>query len=149
MTQTKTARAIIRITASGKADARINYSRRMYAIVRRYAPDVVEGGMSECYADLTGLRTYFKMSYAEIAEKIKKDLTKEIGVRFALSVATVDAFTKAENRVSERKKRQTSISTYKEIHSLLVGKTLTSAVRAKRTGTTRRKLTVPFIGAVS
>ena len=70
-----TKRAIIQIVASGKNDSRINYSRRMYAVIRRYTPDVAEGNTNECLADLTGLRTFFKMTYAEIAEKIKKDLT--------------------------------------------------------------------------
>ena len=69
--------AILHITTSGKNFSRVNYSRRMYAIIRRYTPNVAEGDTNEYFADLTGLRTFFKMSYKEIAEKILSDLNKE------------------------------------------------------------------------
>ena len=66
--------AIIKISVAKKDISRINYSRRMYAIIRRYTPNVVEGLSNECYADLTGLRTFFKMTYTEMTEKIVTDL---------------------------------------------------------------------------
>lgn len=118
----------------------------MYAIIRRYTPDVTEGMINECYADLTGLRTFFKMTYAEIAENIKKDLSRDIGVRFVLSIATIDSFNKAKNS----SKKTEGLSTYKEINSLFAG---TAFVRSqnKRSLSDSKKLkfTVPFIGKVS
>lgn len=140
---TRTTRAIIRITSYGKHDSRINYSRRMYAIIRKYTPDVTEGTTNECYADLTGLRTFFKMSYAEIAEKIKEDLVKNIGIRFVLSVATVGAFEKA----LATSKKSHNITTYKEMNHLF--KNVTSKSARKAGNTLRRRLGVPFIGVVS
>ena len=47
-------------------------SKRFFAIVRRYTPDVEEYSIDECFADLTGLRRPLKMSYLKIAERIKK-----------------------------------------------------------------------------
>lgn len=142
---TSSARAIIHITASGRQESRISYTRRMYAIIRRYVPDVAEGATNECFADLTGLRTFFKMTYAEIAEKIKQDLTKDLGVRFTVRVATAKAFTEAKNR----SKKSQSISTYKEMNKLFIGSSFVEA--AKRTGprTAKRRFTVPFIGKVN
>lgn len=147
MTQTK--RAIIRISTAGKHDSRVNYSRRMYAIIRRYTPDVTEGSINECFADLTGLRTFFKMTYAEIAENIKKDLTKDIGVKFILSIATADSFEKAKNNFKSNSKKPEGLSTYKEINKLFAGTTVKSSQQRSVTVSRKRRFAVPFIGAVS
>jgi nucleotidyltransferase/DNA polymerase involved in DNA repair len=38
------------------------FSQRMFAIVRRYTPDVEEYSIDECFCDLTGLRRPLRMS---------------------------------------------------------------------------------------
>ena len=140
------ARAIIHISTSSKNnDSRLNHSRRMYAIIRRYAPDVVEGGANECLADLTGLRTFFKMTYAEIAEKIKKELTAEIGTRFIVRMTTVKAFSDAKSKG----KKPHSVSTYKEINKLFAGSSFVAAKNRTSMRITQRRFTVPFIGKVN
>ena len=111
-------RAIIRIAALGKTTLSINYSRRMYAIIRRYTREALEGDKNECFAELTGLRTFFKMTYQEIAEKIIEDLYTEIGVRFRVRVAKIEEF-EAMRKISKKPK---NISTYKEINKLFIGK---------------------------
>lgn len=145
MTSTKTPRAIIHISAYGKQDSRINYSRRMYAVIRRYTPDVAESRTNECFADLTGLRTFFKMTYAEIAEKIKQDLTREIGIRFVIKIASEKAFETAK----ETTKKQKSISTYKEINTFFAGSTLATRKQHSYTPHQKKRFVVPFIGKVS
>jgi DNA polymerase-4/DNA polymerase V len=62
-------------------------SQRFYNIVRRYTPEVEEYGIDECFADITGLRRPYHMSYPDIAEKIKKDLEIELGFTFSLGLA--------------------------------------------------------------
>lgn len=141
---TSPTRAIIHITTSGKNYSRVNYSRRMYAIIRRYTPDVREGEVNECLADLTGLRTFFKMSYKEIAENIRKELIREIGVAFTIRVATVGAFEKAKHS-----KAKQSISTYKEIHSLLSSSLFVAMKNRRHTIITKRRFLVPFLGKVN
>ena len=42
------------------------FSQRMFAIVRRYTPDVEEYSIDECFCDLTGLRR-LRMSYETMA----------------------------------------------------------------------------------
>src|SRR3990172_10186719 len=54
-------------------------STRLFAIVRRYTPDVEEYGIDECFADLTGLRRLLRMSYIDMAEKIKHELDTDLG----------------------------------------------------------------------
>lgn len=140
-----TKRAIICVSTSGKNFSRINYSRRMYAIIRRYTPNVAEGDMNECFADLTGLRTFFKMTYKEMAEKILYDLNTEIGVNFIVQVATSKEFDEAK----KKSKRTKSISTYQEINSLFAGASFVPTKKRRSLTYKSKKLIVPFLGKVS
>jgi len=62
-------------------------SKRLFAIVRRYTPDVEEYSIDECFADLTGLRRPLRMSYIQIAQRIKKALDTELGFTFSVGLA--------------------------------------------------------------
>ncbi len=63
------------------------FSKRMYAIVRRYCEDIEEYSIDECFADLTGMRRSLRMSYAQIAEAVKHDLDTELGMTFSVGLA--------------------------------------------------------------
>jgi DNA polymerase IV len=58
-------------------------SKRLYDIVRRYTNEVEEYSIDECFADLTGLRRPLRMSYSQIAERIQRDLSVELGFTFS------------------------------------------------------------------
>lgn len=62
-------------------------SKRLFAIVRRFTPEVEEYGIDECFADLTGLRRHFRMPYHKIARTIKETLDKELGFTFSVGLA--------------------------------------------------------------
>ena len=62
-------------------------SKRFYDIVRRYTSDVEEYGIDECFADITGLRRPLRMSYTQIAEKLKKEIDRELGFTFSVGLA--------------------------------------------------------------
>jgi DNA polymerase-4/DNA polymerase V len=62
-------------------------SKRFFAIVRRYTPEVEEYSIDECFCDLTGLRRPLRMSYLQIAERIKHDLDTELGFTFSVGLA--------------------------------------------------------------
>jgi DNA polymerase-4/DNA polymerase V len=62
-------------------------SKRFFAIVRRYTPDVEEYSIDECFADLTGLRRPLRMSYLKIAERMKRELDAELGFTFSVGLA--------------------------------------------------------------
>ena len=49
-------------------------SKRFFAVVRRYTPDVEEYSMDEYFADLTGLRRTLRMNYITMAQNIKEAL---------------------------------------------------------------------------
>ena len=70
------------------------FSARMYEIVRRYTPSVEEYSIDECFADLGGMRRVHKMSYVQIAEAIKKDLERELGMTFSIGVSATKVLAK-------------------------------------------------------
>ena len=140
-----TKQAIIKITSSGKNFSKINYSRRMYAIIRRYTPEVVEGKHNECFADLTGLRTFLKMTYKEMAENIVNDIKREIGIFCTVDVVTLDLFLEAKNQ----SKKLRSVATYKEMNKLFASSSFASTKKRKSLTYKSKKLVVPFLGKVS
>lgn len=73
-------------------------SKRLYSIVRRYTSDVEEYGIDECFADLTGLRRPFRMSYEKIAEKIKHELDTELGFTFSIGLASNKVMAKVASK---------------------------------------------------
>ena len=137
--------AVIHISTSGKNFSRINYRRRMYAIIRRYTPEVTEGGVNECFANLTGLRTFFKMSYRELAENILRDLSKEIGITFTVRISTFESYESIKNK----SKKEKSYSTYQELNKLFAGKSFMQPLERKLLAVRRRKLTIHFLGKVA
>jgi DNA polymerase-4/DNA polymerase V len=62
-------------------------STRFFAIVRRYTPEVEEYSIDECFADITGLRRLFRLSYGQMAERIKQELDTELGFTFSVGLA--------------------------------------------------------------
>lgn len=121
----------------------------MYAIIRRYTPGAVEGGKNECYAELTGLRTFFKMTYQEIADKIVADLFSEIGITCTVKIAKSDVFDAFASRERKTMKNPSTVSTYKEINKLFIGKSFIDASKRSVPRLVKRvRLTVPFIGKV-
>jgi DNA polymerase-4/DNA polymerase V len=63
------------------------YSKRMYEIVRRYTEEIEEYSIDECFADLTGMRRPNKMSYEQMAMKIKHELDTELGMTFSIGLS--------------------------------------------------------------
>ena len=73
-------------------------SQRMYAIVRRYTPDVEEYSIDECFADLTGWQRVLGCSYQELAARIKTDLRRELGTTFSVGVAETKCLAKLASK---------------------------------------------------
>ncbi len=75
------------IVLPGDYQSYAKYSSMMFDIVRRYADDVEEYSIDECFAELTGLDKPLKMSYLEIAERIKKEVNEELGLSVTIGLA--------------------------------------------------------------
>src|SRR5258708_28481041 len=63
------------------------YSLRIDAILRRYSPSVEAASIDEWYVDLTGLRTIHHGSYTGIAERIQRDVERELDVTVSCGIA--------------------------------------------------------------
>lgn len=74
------------------------FSKRMFEIVRRYTPEVEEYSIDECFADLTGLRSPFGVSYEGIAARIKKELQSELGMTFSVGLAPTKVLAKVASK---------------------------------------------------
>lgn len=118
----------------------------MYAIIRRYTPEGLEGDRNECYADITGLRTFYKKSYKELIDAIVEDIEKEIGVICSAHAVTDDEYSRRKN--SSTKKNKT-ISTYTEMNKLFAGAGYVPVENRARIVVKKKiRLTVPFLGKV-
>ena len=70
-------------------------SKRMFDIMRRFTPEVEEYSIDEGFADITGMRSYFRKSYPQIARDLQQtihrelDLTVSIGLSLSKSIAKI------------------------------------------------------------
>ena len=86
------------IVLSGDYKSYAKYSSMMFDIVRRYADDVEEYSIDECFAELTGLDKPLKMSYLEIAERIKKEVNEELGLSITIGLAPTKVLAKVASK---------------------------------------------------
>lgn len=86
------------IVLPGDYKAYVKYSDLMFGIVRRYADDVEEYSIDECFADLTGLDRTLKMTYRQIAERIKKEINEELGLSVSLGLAPTKVLSKVASK---------------------------------------------------
>ncbi len=86
------------IIMPGDYKAYVNFSNRMFEIVRRYADDVEEYSIDECFADLTGLDRTLKMTYEQIAKRIKKEINEELALSVSIGLAPTKVLTKVASK---------------------------------------------------
>ena len=86
------------IVLPGDYASYLQYSKAMFAIVRRYADDVEEYSIDECFADLTGLDKPLKMTYLQIAERIKKEVKDELGMSVTIGLAPTKVLAKVASK---------------------------------------------------
>lgn len=86
------------IVLPGDYKSYMKYSRAMFSIVRRYADDVEEYSIDECFADLTGLDKPLKMSYREIAERIQREVRDELALSVTIGLAPTKVLAKVASK---------------------------------------------------
>lgn len=74
------------------------YSSLMFDIVRRYVDDVEEYSIDECFGDLTGLDRPLKITYLQIAEKIKNEINTELQLSVSIGVAPTKVLAKVASK---------------------------------------------------
>ncbi|MDP3735013.1 MAG: DNA polymerase IV [bacterium] len=93
------------------------FSKRMFSIVRRYTALVEEYSIDECFAEITGLRRPLRMTYIEIAQRIKHDLETELGITFSLGLAPTKVVAKIGSKL--RKPAGLVVISGKHLHEFL------------------------------
>jgi DNA polymerase-4/DNA polymerase V len=63
------------------------YSTRMFNIIRNFTPVVEEYSVDEAFADLTGMRRVFRMSYEEIAQQLQETVHRELGITVSVGLS--------------------------------------------------------------
>lgn len=74
------------------------FSKRMFNIMRRYTPIVEEGSLDEGFADLTGLRRVFKLSYEDIAQRIKQEIEEDLGITVSVGLSLSKSLAKLASK---------------------------------------------------
>ncbi len=86
------------IILPGDYQAYARYSAMMFEIVRRYADEVEEYSIDECFADLTGLKRPLRMTYLQIAERIKKEINDELHLSVSIGLAPTKVLAKVASK---------------------------------------------------
>ncbi len=71
------------------------FSRRLFAVMRRFTPDVEEYSIDEAFADLTGMRRALKASYEDIALRMKKEIERELAITVSVGLSITKVLAKA------------------------------------------------------
>ena len=77
------------------------YSKRMFSIIRRYTPLIEEYSIDEAFFDITGLRRLHQCSYKGIAEKIQKDVTRELDISVSLGISLSKTLCKIASKLKK------------------------------------------------
>lgn len=86
------------IVLPGDYESYVEYSQKMFDIVRRYTEMVEEYSIDECFADLTGWRRPLKMTYRQILENIQKDISDELDISVSLGLAPTKVLAKVASK---------------------------------------------------
>ncbi len=74
------------------------FSKRMFAIMRRFTPEVEEYSIDEGFADITGLRRAYHTSYEEIAKGMKAAVESELGITVSVGLSVSKVLAKVGSK---------------------------------------------------
>jgi DNA polymerase IV len=63
------------------------FSKRLFAIMRRFTPTVEEYSIDEAFADITGFQRPYHCSYEEIARRMKETIERELGITVSVGLS--------------------------------------------------------------
>ena len=75
------------------------FSRRMFAVLRRYTPQVEEYSIDEAFADVTGMRRALRLSYEGIAAAIQRDIARELGITVSMGISLTKVLAKCASKL--------------------------------------------------
>lgn len=93
------------------------YSRRMFSIMREFTPDVEEYSIDEAFADLSGLRRFYRTGYAQIAWKIKEAVQAQLGLTVSVGLSGTKTLAKIASK--EKKPDGFTVIRGSQLHEFL------------------------------
>lgn len=74
------------------------FSKRLFAIMRRFTPTVEEYSIDEAFADLTGLRRMHRADYVTIARRMKATIEAELGITVSVGLSLSKVLSKIASK---------------------------------------------------
>ncbi|MDO8519360.1 MAG: DNA polymerase IV [Deltaproteobacteria bacterium] len=74
------------------------FSKRMFAIMRRFSPMVEEYSIDEAFADLSGLRRLHRTSFEGIGRMMKETVERELGITVSVGVSLSKSLAKLASK---------------------------------------------------
>ncbi len=93
------------------------YSKRMFAIIREFTPEIEEYSIDEAFAELSGLRRVFRTGYREIAWKIKQAVQQQLGLTVSVGLSASKTLAKIASK--ENKPDGFTVIKASELHTVL------------------------------
>lgn len=76
-------------------------SGKLFAILRRFSPQVEEYSIDEGFVDLDGLRTYWRMGYGEIGDAMRRAIHQETGLTVSVGVSVTRTLAKMASEANK------------------------------------------------
>jgi len=74
------------------------FSRRLFAILRRFTPDVEEYSVDEAFCSLTGMRRALRASYETIARRMQAAVERELGITVSVGLSLTKVLAKIASK---------------------------------------------------
>jgi len=76
-------------------------SNKLFAILRRFSPQVEAYSIDEGFVDLDGLRGYWRMGYGEIGDAIRRTIHQETGLTVSVGVSVTRTLAKMASEANK------------------------------------------------
>jgi nucleotidyltransferase/DNA polymerase involved in DNA repair len=105
------------IVVSSDYEAYALYSRRMFAVVRRYTDLVEEYSIDECFADITDYDRINNMSHEQILRSIQDDIQRELNISVSIGCGPTKVLAKVGSKWN--KPHGIAMITHDNVHEFL------------------------------
>jgi len=76
-------------------------SEKMFAILRRYSPDIEIYSIDEGFIDMNGIRSMHRMTFRQIADHIRQAVFHEVGITVSVGIATTRILAKIASEMNK------------------------------------------------
>ena len=78
-----------------------DFSKRVMNILYKYSPDIEQASIDEAYIDVTGVLHIYKGDYKKLAESIKDEIKKSLGITCSIGISSGKVFSKIASKYNK------------------------------------------------